>query len=303
MITIGIVSFNRLKYLKSLLRSLDALDRNKFNVIVVDNGSWETGIRNFLESQRESGKIQKLFLRSTEERNWINDEYIAKNIVIEESRDDLIVFLQDDLQLIADQEYLERICQDFESTDFACMEFNGIRRVTNRSKFARKKNAVSEGGIRYWISDAPHFQTMGIFRRKTFLDLGPYPTNWPKDRSYWGRSETHYDNLVKAKMPRVNLSTHFPAFLGVWNDHRGGYSFIRDDLRYADYLDPVDPSGLYYQTYSFSEIKSRQDGIEPLSFMDVARPLGWKVATTPDGDQVKYSQNDIVAKGNGQRIA
>lgn len=302
MITVGIVSFNRLKYLKSLIKSLEVLDKSRFKVSVVDNGSWESGLVDYLKIQRDNGSINDLTLRPIQDRNWINDEYIAKNIIIDESKDDLIVFLQDDLQFIGDQEYLTRLCEDFEKSDFLCMEFNGIRRETNANKFRTKRTAVSENGLRYWASDKPHYQTMGIFRRKTFLEFGPYPTNWPKERSYWGRSEDYYDALVKKKHQNINMSCHFPAFLGVWNDHRGGYAFFRNDLRYGDYLDPQDNSGLYYQQYSYDHIKSLQDTSIPLSFIDVAKPIGWKITTTADGDQAKYSQNNIVDTEKGVQI-
>jgi glycosyltransferase involved in cell wall biosynthesis len=302
MITIGIISFNRKKYLDALIKSIKCLDRNIFNVIVVDNGSWEAGLTDNLKNFEQSKDISKLILRPTSERNWINDEYIAKNIIIEESKDDLIVFLQDDLQFIADQNYLQKLCEDFERTNFQCLEFNGIRRLTNRNKFSSGRFALSPNELKYWVSDKPHFQTMGVFRRKTFQELGPYPTNWPKDRQYWGRSEDYYDVLVKKHYSLINISCHFPAFLGVWNDPRGGYSFIRNDLRYALYEEPTDSTGLYYAQHTFEHIKSLQNTNLPLSYMDVAVPLGWKVAVSADGDQAKYVQNDIVLSEKGKVI-
>lgn len=302
MITIGIVSFNRLKYLKALLTSLKQLDRSIFNVVVVDNGSWESGLNEYLSHEKQNGAITDLYLRETEKRNWINDEYIAKNIVIENCKDDIIIFLQDDLQFIADQKYLLKLCEDFEKTDFQCLEFNGVRRATNKNKFASQRNGMSQNGLKYWISDKPHFQTMGIFKRKTFVELGPYPTDWPKEKQYWGRSEDYYDALVKQKYRNINISCHFPAFLGVWNDPRGGYAFFRNDLRYAVYEGPPHESGLYYSQHSYENILLRQGSNFALSYIDVAQPLGWAVATSSDGDQLKYSQNDIVASEKGQSI-
>ena len=302
MITVGIVSFNRLKYTKALMASIKNLDRRKFNISVVDNGSWEKGISEFLVSQKEQGYIQHLVLRETEKRNWINDEYIAKNVIIENCEDELIVFLQDDLQFIGDEKYLLALCQDFKESKFQCMEFNGVRKVTNNSKFYNNQNFVSNNGLRYWVSDKPHYQTMGIFRKETFNKLGPYPTNWPKEKQFWGRSEDYYDVVVKQNYSHINVSCHVPAFLGIWNDHRGGYAFFRNDLRYGEYLDPPDSSGLYYGQLTYDEVKKFQQIPRPLSFVDVAKPLGWKVAMTPDGDQAKYSQNEIVSKEQGKKI-
>jgi glycosyltransferase involved in cell wall biosynthesis len=304
MITIGIISFNRLKYLKSLLTSLEVLNKEKFKICVVDNGSWESGLREFLTLQKDNNKIDQLFLRKTEERNWINDEYIAKNIIIENCKNDCIVFLQDDLQFIADDEYLTKICSDFMNMSYPCLEFNGVRRSTNNSKFFKRRSFVSKNSnLKYWISDDPHFQTMGIFKKEIFNEFGLYPTNWPKERQYWGRSEDYYDSLVKKKYSDINISSHYPAFLGVWNDPRGGYAFFRNDLRYAEYLDPIFPNETYYKQQNFDWIKSKQNVEYPLSFIDVATPLGWKIAISSDGDQAKYSQNQIIDTEIGKIIS
>ena len=303
MITIGIVSFNRLKYLKSLLVSLENLNKDKFKISIVDNGSWESGLIEYLILQKENNKIDQLFLRKTDERNWINDEYIAKNIIIENCKNECIIFLQDDLQFIADEKYLINICEDFMDMKYPCMEFIGVRRSTNNSKFFKKRNFVSKNSnLKYWISDKPHFQTMGIFKKEIFNQFGLYPTNWPKERQFWGKSEDYYDSLIKKKFLDINISSHCPAFLGVWNDHRGGYAFFRNDLRYAEYIDPVFPNNIYYKQHQSSWILSQQDLESPLSFMDVAVPLGWTVTTTQDGDQAKYSQNLIVDTEVGKAI-
>ena len=82
-LTIGIISCNRLKYLKSLIESLKCLKpentKHNIEIIAVDNGSKEDGLKEYLELEKTNGFIDKLFLR--EERDWCNDEYHAKNVV------------------------------------------------------------------------------------------------------------------------------------------------------------------------------------------------------------------------------
>jgi glycosyltransferase involved in cell wall biosynthesis len=303
MITIGLISFNRLKYVKSLLRSLEVLEKDQIHLIVVDNGSWESGLTSFLQEKQQNGQISQLFLRKKDERNWINDEYIAKNIIIENSPNEVILFLQDDLQFIGNQEYLNTVIAHFIESNVLCMELNGVRKATNRSKFASGAHFKTTNGFKYWIPDKPHFQTMGLFRKSVFNTFGPYPVNWPKERSNWGRSEDHYDALIKSHYSGIiNISCHVPLFVPIWNDTRGGYAFFRNDLRYGQYKDPVSSTGLYYEHLSLDEITKLQENVYPTSFVDVAKPIDWDYSKSDDGDQLKYSQNDIVNSEKGEEI-
>ena len=111
-VTIGITTFNRFKYAKSLLKSLESL-RDISQIIVVDNCSTENGLREHLSLLKNEGMITDLFLRDPKERNWVNDEYIAKNIIIENSKSDVILFLQDDLQYVFDAETFSKVLEDF----------------------------------------------------------------------------------------------------------------------------------------------------------------------------------------------
>ena len=112
-ITIAITTFNRFKYAKSLLTSLESVKKDH-QLIIVDNCSTEKGLQDYLYNLKKSNKIDDLFLRNPKDRNWINDEYIAKNIVIKEAKHDIILFLQDDLQLVVDDTVFENTVNDFE---------------------------------------------------------------------------------------------------------------------------------------------------------------------------------------------
>lgn len=294
-LTIGITSFNRLLYLKNLLKSLDDIDREKVQFIVVDNCSVEPGVKEFLDLEKKKEKIHKLFLRGeSEKRNWTNDEYIAKNIIIENSLSDIILFLQDDLQFIADEKTLLSATEDFRKTKALCCESNAVRKSTIDSNFEHKLDTL---GTKFWIPKNNHFQTMGFFRSDIFSNFGLYPTNWPQTQEFWGRSEDWYDSHLKKKLPEIkmNISCWVPLFSPVWNDPRGGYAFIRGDKRYGHYLPPVDD--LYYSKFSFEEIKEFENLSMPIDFSRISKPLGWQYAVDHRGDQVKYPQAKVMLEG------
>ncbi len=299
--TVAITSFNRMKYLKSLVNSLRHLPKESYDVIVVDNCSTEKGLQEYVRSLEADGTINKAVIRPPSERNWINDEYIAKNIIIEYAKTDTIIFLQDDLQFIGSHKSLVQTIEDFRKMPFACLEMNGVRRVSLSSKFASGRCFHVGSSQKYWISDDNHFHTMGLFKKALFDHLGMYPVDWPVTQDFWGRSEDHYDGLVKSSFPnqQINASCHVPLFLPVWNDSRGGYAFIRGNKRYGEYKDALHSSGLYYAHLTDMEYEKEMNEQRARSFPDLAKPLGWDFTKTIDGDQVKYSQSKIVETERG----
>jgi len=295
-ITIGITTFNRLKYTKALFESIKELSQNN-QIIAVDNCSVEPELREFLQNKNDDGLIHDLFLRDQDKRNWVNDEYIAKNIIIENAKYDVILFLQDDLQFISQPEVLEKTVEDFYSiSEMVSLEINAVRKSTIANKF--HPNAVCEGNYRYYKSLDNHFPTMGLFKKQTFKKFGNYPTSWPQTQEFWGRSEDWYDSHLKSKIPNVHLNhcSWVPLFAPVWNDPRGGYAFIRGNKRYGYYLDAPSDSGMYYSKLTLNEYEEKQKSHIPLGFIDVCNPLGWSYQTI-NGDQSKYPQNKVLIEG------
>jgi hypothetical protein len=303
--TIAITSFNRFKYTKALLKSLESLSRELFYFIVVDNCSLEPGLQDFILEKEASGEIQKAFVRNPEERNWTNDEYIAKNLIIENSPTESILFLQDDLCFIGNEKSLITTVDDFVQLPGLCLEMNGVRRVTLGHRFFSKRVINGPSGLKYWVNDDNHFQTMGLFKKQIFNIFGPYPTDWPQTQEFWGRSEDWYDQSIKARWPnmQINLACHVPMFVPVWNDIRGGYAFIRGDRRYGQYTEPPHKSGLYYQALNEEEYTQLQSRDFPLSFPETAKPLGWNFARDEFGDQKKYSQKEIMQQEFGLLVS
>lgn len=295
-ITIGITTFNRLKYTKSLISSIEEVAPDH-QVIVVDNCSREAGLKDYLEDKKTSGLISDLFSRPPEDRNWVNDEYIAKNIIIERAKNDVILFLQDDLQFIAQKDVLDKTIDDFQKTDaMLSLEINATRKSTISNKFDPTR--VFQRNYRYYAPVDNHFPTMGLFKKKIFDNFGPYPTNWPQTQEFWGRSEDWYDAHLKKNLPnyQLNFCNWVPLFAPIWNDPRGGYAFIRGDKRYGYYDDPPSKSGLYYEKISSEEYNKKQNTPIPLGFIDICRPIEWSYLTS-NGDQVKYPQNKVLVEG------
>lgn len=308
MITIGITTCNRMKYSMSLLKSLgdDIIMSNQ--VIVVDNGSKEKGFKEFLE--KESNRLGFEFIsRDVENRDWINDEYIAKNIVIEKAEHDTILFLQDDQQYLFDKDTLDFVADCFSQTDIPSLDINTVRKSTILSNFEPRvvKIKLADQEDLWWLRTNNHFQTMGFFKKDAFDKCGPYPVDWPQERQYWGRSETWYAEKIKEYSAFINhgiynVKSHVPLFAPVWNDPRGGYAFIRGDQRWGHYIDPIEDT--YYENYSFEEYKQFLTDINrpPFAYSEIVKPRGWEYKTDQNGDQFKFSQSQAMLDGPGKEI-
>jgi hypothetical protein len=249
-------------------------------------GSTEPGLIEYLES------LDIDFYQFNKERDWINDEYIARNKLIGMTEHKTIMFLQDDSQFIATKQSLSQAIDDFWGMENCyCMEIYGVRKVTLRNTVDLTPNTFN--GRKYWRRKDRHFLTTGIYKKEIYYNFGDYPIEWPQTKEFWGRSEDWYDRKVKEGMPEgQTYRTHVPVALSIWNDPRGGYAFIRENKRWGHYLDPADESGLYYEINNnlFANLVLTEESPGPVSFMEIANPLGWKIATDEHGDQKKYSQ-------------
>lgn len=263
--------------------------------IVADMGSTEPGLREYLKSL---DWVETYF--HDEPRDWINDEYHAKNAIITRIKHEKVVFLQDDSQMIVPKEALYQCVNDLDNMpDCACMDIFGVRRVSMNETL--HKQPVEVNGRPYWKRNDQHFLTTGIYKTKIFKEVGPYPVDWPTEKTYWGRSEIWYSLQVMQKGLHT-YRAHVPLFLSVWTDPRGGYAFIRGNARYGHYHDPFDESGLYYKKLTMTQIENFQQGSMPMSYMNVAMPLGWTIATTEDGEQKKWDQAEVMEEGPVEQL-
>tara|TARA_Y100000310_G_scaffold322337_1_gene381253 strand:- start:303 stop:1310 length:1008 start_codon:yes stop_codon:yes gene_type:complete len=298
-LTIAITSCNRLLYTRALLNSLQGLRAAGAEIVLVDNCSTEPGLSEYL-TEAKGYLLDELELR-TGERDWINDEYIARNKLIEMSSKEVILFMQDDSQFIGTPQLIQSYIDDFLEMNALSLSISAVRKSTlNDWTIGVEPVPTPDGKRKYWMNRHNHFPTTGLFKAQVFRNLGPYPTNWETVRENWGRSEDHYDKLISQKYPPNTLKNvlgQVPVFPSVWNDPRGGYAFIRENVRYGHYLSPPDSSGLYYEMMSDEKVEILLAQGDILGFIDVATPLGWEYAKQPDGDQLKYGQNLVKEEG------
>lgn len=300
-LSICITSCNRLKYTKALLESLSDFYKNpSVEILVCDMWSTEEGLREYLQSLNQDGVIRFVGMPDDTPRDWINDEYIGRNKLLEESKGQYLMFLQDDSQYIGNAEILFAYLDDMEEIPNAkCLEIYSARKQTIASSMAGATPMMTKDGRKYWRRADRHYLTSGIYTRDVYEKIGKYPTDWPTERSYWGRSETWYSSKFKKLFPEGEIyRTHVPLMVSIWNDPRGGYAFIRENKRFGYYLSPIDESLYYEKNVSLDYVEEMNYKFDsPMSLIDCAKPIGWKMATLENGEPKKHPQWDTFENG------
>lgn len=300
-LTIGITSYNRGKYLEVLLRSIEQeCIQNNYELILIDNFSSEQRV--FDAIKKYDHIITKKILRvetDNEHQNYINDEYIAKNLIITNASNDVILFLQDDQQYIGYDGLLQRYLQEFVRSNYYCMTLNAVRYSTlekTLEKFAFGND------IHYCPIIDNHYHTMGFFKKIVFDNLGLYRVDFPLEKMYWGAGEIEYDLRIKMRsnIETISCTTFIPLFIPVWNDSRGGYAFLRNQKRYGEYHSP--DNDLYYQKLTTQTFQTLDNIKQPISFGSLTqeafcKPINWQLKRDEYSEPYKYPQSSVLLEG------
>jgi len=292
-----IISFNRALYLDSLLHSLDS-EKEDFDIVVVDNGSKESLMKSVFQRWKDSIHVIEL-----PGDDWINDEYKAKNAFLDYCKSNHAdakssLFLQDDMQYVGPKGRLKSIVEQFESSTFLNASLTGVRISTIQSTLSGRRVG------NFWQFRDNHYMTTGLHKSEVFDRIGKYSQDYPVKKEYWGRGEDDYHARVVSSYGQnydISCMLHVPVFVGIWNDPRGHYSFIRDNVRYGHYLPPASGE-TYYENLSNEEYERLTSRSVPAGFINIARPVGWNYAVSDDGDQKKYSQANIMFEGPKEAI-
>ena len=303
-LTIGITSFNRFYYLSSLLDSLALCLPSDVacKIIIADNSSQEPSLREFISNPsiyQEKLSPHKLQIISCIPEHWTEAEYLARNAILEHAEGKYLMFLQDDLQCVVKGLFLKDHMQLLDDSNCSIILLTAVRKCTIARKLHNPiRHHFTKSSA--WETFHPHFPTMGLALREIYEKTGPYQT----PQRIWGlNGELNYSERVQQAFPdKCNFMSHIPPFCGVWNDPRGHYSFIRNGVRYGHYLAAPSSDNLYYEILSEDTLAQLHREPLPVGFSDVAFPIQWDYAKDQDGDQFKYSQDQIQQEGPFQML-
>lgn len=316
LITIGILSWNRLHYLRATLESARrCIKYPNIQWIVVDNVSNEPGLVEYLKSLDWIDEM--VFMESTHVR--------AMNEIITRAKGELVLIWPDDIQFVVEGDWMvdcveilmenhwigsmclsfqrrETIKQIWGGQQFSWKEISGVLGEIKRfGKMARfQKRIVSSRGfpiVTYgWKEDGiAGAGIASLTRTEIWKKLGPWkfdPGNKDIGDSSGGGEEEMLYRWAKFGMPLQRAITVLSTSADIINDDIGAKAKLRGKKRYGVYTPPIDE--FYYQIFSLKEVTPWLSNELPVSFEDFVIPIGFELPLDAQGNLRKSGMNTSI---------
>ena len=316
LLTIGILSWNRLHYLRATIESARrCIQYPNLQWIVVDNLSEETGLADYLKSCTWIDEL--VFLKS--------DHVTAMNEILARTRGEVLLLWPDDMQFIVAGDWMSGCVEILlENSWLGSLGISCLRRATLQKKFRTPlwQNPRSILSELKWFgrqfrfprqltsSTGLNFQTFGwredgiigsgipsLTRTEVWKTLGnwkaPGGTNL-NDSSGGGEDEMtkrwrHSGHAWHRAIPML------PVAADILTDPLGTKAKVRKNIRYGVYAPP--PEGtIYYEILPQAEAEKLPRQGQPLAFEELVRPLGFPLPLDEHGDLLKAGINLEIAE-------
>ena len=313
LITIGVVSFNRLRYLRALLTSArECITYPNVQWILVDGNSRESGLREYIDGL--DFVQHKIFKTCTHAE--------AMNTIVAEAKGECLMILPEDVQFTVRGDWLRDMAEiALKNSSVGQVTFNLQRRTTLRRLFGsvhlhlrlghhrrfvklpfpRKPNVyrssrghefLGMGNLREGICGSG---IMSFMRTEIWRKLGPWRTTNSKvgvDSSLGAED----DMVLRYFQSGMNLETVLMRYCvnaDIVTDVRGSNARVRGgNKRYGNYLAPTD-GDIYYKILDWEEMPRRFSGILPApGFEDVIEPIGFQLPFDREGNLLKNGALD-----------
>jgi len=270
-ISIGVINFNRLFYLKSftksLIKSLNKIDLSNVELICIDDDSVENGTLEYLEFLKQTGwnvihqgqRRKDKKLEATDNVAHISPFSEALNIICRESSGDLIYPSQGDTQFIRNG-WLQEVVNIFENKkDIGCLLIDAQRRI--RLEKISKFNHININGFDYFIDIKNKNMPMAgdcIYSRE-FLDS---LNGWTVKDGV----NPEVDMIKRANRKGMKkYSLKIPSIVCIYTDPIGTNARMRGGKRYGKYwqanndqyyhfIDANEFSKCLHRPYSIEEV-------------------------------------------------
>src|SRR5262245_40471756 len=261
-LTVGVVSCNRLFYLRSLMESIRAcLPLPRLECIVVDNASIEPGLRDYVESL--DFVAARVF---SEKRAPASEAAEALNTIIEKASAPHVLLLTDDVQFVVQGErWLNAVLELAAGYPWigSIMPL-ALRRVTIRHYFDSglghavlpgrfPKRLRSKDGQTGFVCFKPNelgitHSALGITPVAVWRQLGPFRTKTGARQTVQDAGAGAEDDVVRryrrARLKLRKVLLEVPVVAEIVTDPNGTQGRVRGNRRYGRYFGP--PAGEFY---------------------------------------------------------
>ena len=313
LLTLGVLSWNRLHYLRATLESAHrCIKYPNIQWIVVDNCSTEPGLAEYLKGLTWVNEL--VFLKS--------DHVSAMNEIVFRTRGDVLLIWPDDMQFIVEGDWMIDCVEILMENDWiGSMGLNCQRRLTIQKKWGRgswrelkgikkelklfkqrfrfQRRLISSRGFPAYTYGWKEDGIIGsgipsLTRTNVWKKLGPWKTKNDAiqnlvDSSGGGETEM-LERWLRVKIPWQRALPLLPVSADIINDSTGTKAKVRGEHRYGVYTPPPDGE-YYYHIYKQEEIAEKLNQTLPISFEDFVEPLGFTLPLDEQGNLLKNNIN------------
>lgn len=316
LLTIGVLSWNRLHYLRATLESAKrCIQYPNIQWIVVDNMSTEPGLADYLKSLTWVDEV--IFLKS--------DHVTAMNTIISHARGEVLLMWPDDIQFVVEGNWMADCIEILLQNKWIgslCLSFQRretLQRHWGAKRWLRIREMLSE---LKWFGRSYRFQrklhsargfpiyTYGwaeagiagagiasLTRTEVWKTLGPWKSKIGGEKlidSSGGGETEMLARWRRSKWPLQRALLTLPVSADIITDPTGTKAKVRGDMRYGVYNPP--PEGtFYYQIFSQKEAESQNDNRRPIPFEVFVKPIGYELPLDQKGDLLKSGINLTIA--------
>jgi glycosyltransferase involved in cell wall biosynthesis len=302
LVTIGILSYNRLEYLRVLVDSArECIRYPNLQWILVDGASVEPGLREYVEGL---DFLEELVVEPCTHAQ-------ALNRVVELTRGDYVMILPEDVQfvvrggwlkdlveLVRDQRGVGHVCFDVQrrrtiERAFVSSGAPFVRRRSRRYRTASGREFLGYGRRRDGVNGAG---IMSFCRTEIWRALGPWRTTEELGVANDSSLGAERDMELRYRASGLGLEAvmmRYPVAADVVTDPRGTKARVRGgNRRYGRYAPP--PGGsFYYRIWDEGELEQRFGGFRPApGFEEYVQPLGFDLPLDSEGNLLKVSVID-----------
>lgn len=299
-LTIGIVSCNRLHYLRALIESMrHAVPLDRIQCIVVDNASVEPGLRDYIEGL--DFVEQKVF---RPERSPATEAAAALNTILELTAAKQVLLLTDDVQFIVrGTRWFDGVVDlAAANADLGSIMPIALRRVTlgryfdgglahrlAPNQFPQRRQGGATRVILFPRAEiGMTHSALGITPIEMWRRIGPFRAGGAQTLMDAGGGAE--DDMVrryrKSGMRARKALLEVPVLAEIITDPSGTQARIRGNRRFGRYFAPPRGSS-YYRIWSEDEAAAIPRSGSAVAFEEAVVPLGFELPYDAQGNRLK----------------
>lgn len=314
LVTIAVLSWNRLHYLRATLESAHRCIRYpNIQWIVSDNNSTEPGLREYIEGL---DWVQHKIFKTQSHGD-------AMNQILEMTRGRYLLLWPDDIQFVVAGNWLSSLIEIMEANaGIGSIALDALRLKTlkslfsggiepgrmlrelfwYRSSFRRPMTLTSADGYRVktlgWRASGINGSGIpSLCRTWVWRKLGA----WRENKGYatglvdssGGAEGDMFLRFFNSRLPLQMALPLIPVAGDIITDPTGCKAKVRGNFRYGVYMPPQSADAFYYKILEQSGV-APLDGELPLSFSQLIKPVGFSIPVDADGDRLKCPINTSV---------